>query len=651
MDKKKCLICGKEFTPKVSSKRYCYEQHIVKCSICGNNVNLNKIRTNRLERYLKEGVIFCSQKCSCIYNGNKKFVINNENKIPKLRELVETTNISYTEIAKQLEVTLDFVSSRIKKYNIKRPIKLQQQCKENKNKTISNVKKDLFKDSNYRNRVLSKVRQTCLQRYGYEYNFKDSNEIKKYKQTKYKKYNGNYFSEEQIKRIIENRYNNTTKEQQIFKRRKTKLEKYGNENYINIDKMRNTRLQRYGNPNYVNKEQISKTWNSKTDLEKQKIVNRVKQTKLEKYGDENYTNMEKHRNTLFEKYKVDNATYIYLPTRTVDIITDENKFREYLLNIPYENRTTLNISKDLGLNRTSVLPIYYKHNCIDIPLNNKKSYLEDEVSEIIKSYNIDNVITNTRSVISPYELDIYVPDKKVAIECNGTYWHSTENQKDSKYHYMKSTLCEEKGIRLIHIFEYEWLNERQRPILINIIKNALGINENKIYARKLIIEERESKTLKEFFNKNNIQGFRGGQKAICLVDKNTKEVYMSYIIGKAFFGKGKYDLEIIRGATKLGYTIVGGASKIWDYIIKTYNPNSIVYYIDYNYFNGNSLKNLPDMEFIKTQPGFKNYFIETGEVKNRDPMHHKQITEGYKDGSILQIWNAGTKVYVWNKSK
>ena len=41
-------------------------------------------------------------------------------------------------------------------------------------------------------------------------------------------------------------------------------------------------------------------------------------------------------------------------------------------------------------------------------------------------------ITNDRSVIPPKELDIYIPSLKIAIECNGCYWHSdmkkTKNQ-------------------------------------------------------------------------------------------------------------------------------------------------------------------------------------------------------------------------------
>lgn len=275
------------------------------------------------------------------------------------------------------------------------------------------------------------------------------------------------------------------------------------------------------------------------------------------------------------------------------------------------------------------------------------SNLEKDIYNYVKDICNYDIIRNDRKQIHPQELDIYIPDCNLAIEFNGTYWHSTL-QKDKNYHYNKSRLCEEKGIRLIHIWEYEWNNERQRPILQNIIKNALGINENKIYARKLDIEIRESKSMKDFFNQNNIQGFRGGKFAICLVDKETKECYMSYIIGKAYFGKGKYEYEVIRGATKLGYTVVGGASKIWNYFIKYYNPKSVVYYIDYNYFNGNSLPYL-DLKYVKTQFSFKNYFVETGQVKNRDPLHHKEIKELEEQGLVIPIYNAGTKVYVWQK--
>ena len=376
-----------------------------------------------------------------------------------------------------------------------------------------------------------------------------------------------------------------------------------------------------------------------------------KQTKLERYGDENYNNKEQISITYRKNNTINNPAHNWehIGEENLKIIRDRELFKQFILTIPLEERCIITISEKLNISRSycsTLLNQYdlYKEIQIHRNLSKPQMELQDYISEIYDG----DIIVNTKRIIPPYELDIYIPEKHLAIEYNGNYYHSTANV-DKKVHYNKSIMCEEKGIRLIHIFEYEWNNTRQQPILENIIKSALGVTKT-LYARNLIVEERPSATMKMFFETNNIQGFRGGKTAICLIDKNTKEVYMSYIMGNAFFGKGKYQWEVIRGATKLGYTIVGGASKIWKYFIKKYNPDNCVYYVDYNYFNGKSLKNLPQMEFIETQYSFKNYWVAERKVKNREPLRHKEIKELEEKGLVFPIYNAGTKVYVWNKA-
>ncbi|MBR4316364.1 MAG: hypothetical protein IKP65_05310 [Alphaproteobacteria bacterium] len=71
--------------------------------------------------------------------------------------------------------------------------------------------------------------------------------------------------------------------------------------------------------------------------------------------------------------------------------------------------------------------------------------------DFIKSIYPYDIIENDKTMIKPYELDIYIPEKQVAIEFDGIYWHNEEN-KPKNYHLMKTELCEEKGIHLIHIF-------------------------------------------------------------------------------------------------------------------------------------------------------------------------------------------------------
>ena len=63
----------------------------------------------------------------------------------------------------------------------------------------------------------------------------------------------------------------------------------------------------------------------------------------------------------------------------------------------------------------------------------KKSIGEQEVSRLVSELVSSEVILNSRSIISPYELDMYVPDKGVAIEFNGVYWHTESQGKDESY--------------------------------------------------------------------------------------------------------------------------------------------------------------------------------------------------------------------------
>lgn len=84
-----------------------------------------------------------------------------------------------------------------------------------------------------------------------------------------------------------------------------------------------------------------------------------------------------------------------------------------------------------------------------------KSRAEDVLRQDISTIYKGTIISNTRKVIKPLELDLYLPELKIAVEYNGTYWHSIKNNKNVNYHLNKSLLCRQLGIRLIHIYEFE----------------------------------------------------------------------------------------------------------------------------------------------------------------------------------------------------
>lgn len=74
--------------------------------------------------------------------------------------------------------------------------------------------------------------------------------------------------------------------------------------------------------------------------------------------------------------------------------------------------------------------------------------------------------------------------------------------------------------------------------------------------------------------------------------------------------------------------------------------NSIVYYVDRNYYNGKSMEFLTNVKHLKNQYGFFNYFVETKEMRNRNPHEHQKLKEMEKEGKVLVIGNSGTQVNV-----
>lgn len=110
-----------------------------------------------------------------------------------------------------------------------------------------------------------------------------------------------------------------------------------------------------------------------------------------------------------------------------------------------------------------------------------RSHYEDEIADFISSFYSTKPDVNSRSIIYPFEIDLYYPDKKIAIEFNGTYWHSTKI-KDSDYHYKKFIRCAKSNIILVNIFEFDWVNRKDqiKKYLIDLFNNK----ENEISFNK-----------------------------------------------------------------------------------------------------------------------------------------------------------------------
>lgn len=213
---------------------------------------------------------------------------------------------------------------------------------------------------------------------------------------------------------------------------------------------------------------------------------------------------------------------------------------------------------------------------------NISSQEEKDVIDYIKSIYTGTIITNSKNIISPQELDIYLPDLNIAIEYNGLYWHSEKSGKDKKYHLNKTLQSQSKGIRLIHIFSDEW-NIKQ-DIVKAKLKSILKLSTStKIFARKCEIKEVNIQDKNEFLNKYHIQGSDRSEIKLGLYYNDELEAIMTFSKPRLAIGKTKIKdnlikYELSRYATK--NNIIGGASKLLKYFIKQYKPNYIYSYSD-----------------------------------------------------------------------
>lgn len=78
---------------------------------------------------------------------------------------------------------------------------------------------------------------------------------------------------------------------------------------------------------------------------------------------------------------------------------------------------------------------------------------------------------NDRSVINPFEIDIFVEDGGKAIEFNGVYWHSEEQKTDKNAHLSKLMRCQSKGVSLLQVWEDDW--KLKRPAVECLIEDFL----------------------------------------------------------------------------------------------------------------------------------------------------------------------------------
>lgn len=429
-------------------------------------------------------------------------------------------------------------------------------------------------------------------------------------------------------------------------------------------KIESTNIKRYGtksilsNSDYIkkNKEIILKKYGvdnvAKSDIVKNMTIN----TNIKKYGVRYVT----QSNKVKEKIK---KTNISLGGNKCSIHRCDLKYEIYKIKKNNNYSSLLSKCNDNNIKCLFSIDYYhgvedfiYKFQCLKctrsfkssidngkIPTcpycNNKMTYkssnMEYQVFDYIRNLIKDKLILRSfKSILKKgKELDIYIPDMKLAFEFNGLYWHS-DAFKDKDYHLTKTLQCNNKGIRLIHIFEDEWLKKQQ--IVKNKIKNALCLVTQSIDIDNCQVKEISDDLSSKFLKKYHIGGDVYSDIQLGLFYNNRIISVMTFkTVHDSLYDYKRFDYELRRFCTIPSFKILGAENKMISYF-KTKFHGSIITYVDKRWSNGKNYKKLGFIKLKNQQPDY--FFI----------MNRSRCDKSYfdSDATYHKVYDCGKNVFL-----
>ena len=261
---------------------------------------------------------------------------------------------------------------------------------------------------------------------------------------------------------------------------------------------------------------------------------------------------ESFKSTMMDRYGELNWKRIDMPRQRwqVETLASKDKliaFIKQLENSLGHRVTYTDLANKLDTSYRAITSRVYEYgikNSIDVGGN--RSIKENELYMNLKSSNNCNILNNVRDTIPSCELDIYIPDSRIAVEFNGSFWHSDAKKDNPRYHQRKSILAAQNNIRLIHIYEFEYARGRDkvRDWINYFIRydKCTDINGNTVNITSIDI-------VNKFLSENNIETVTAKDAYACLGCTYNNELYAVVVVNKRTDGS----YEITNYTSKIGY--------------------------------------------------------------------------------------------------
>ena len=374
-------------------------------------------------------------------------------------------------------------------------------------------------------------------------------------------------------------------------------------------------------------------------------TDRFKTTMVEKYGVTNPGQIESNKITRSKKksntyicQKIQEVKEQYVPLFDINLFSgvhEPSKWKCLSCGTEFEQKNMA----------------YQELNCVlCFPTKNfGKSKLEVDFLDWISTLTAMAVYSKNRSQLKKRELDIWLPDLKLAIEICGSYWHNDQHL-EKNYHQEKLFMCNERGIKLLTLFDFDL---KKKHIIEGLIKNNLHLEPVRIPARKCQISPITSSQAVEF---NNVHHLRGHAPA----SHHYGMFFQDELVAVSSWSKPRYtktaQLELIRLCSRS--PIQGLLGKMTHHVSRDLGINTIISYVDLRYGDGRSYLASGYSYVTTTKPGYwyvdgnlqcfhRSSFMKKNLAKY--PNYHESKTEfdimdelGYN-----RICDCGNKLFQW----
>lgn len=645
-----CEECGKPFETNNGMQKFCNAIHYRKCEICGN-----LFEVTRYHLTAKDAKRTCSRKCATELRKRTNIAIYggvSPSSSKQVQAKKEQTNLDRYGVKHAAQS--DVFKSKTRQTNLKRyGAEYYSQTDESKQKMS-----DRWKDTNYANSIKEKTQHTNLMRYG-TVSVLSNDTIRAKARKTYKAKTGyeSPLSNPQVRNQIKN----------------TNIDRLGAayplQNKSILAKTKQTNLERYGQTNPMQNEQVQR---------------KAQQTCLDRYGNKCFLQSEqgkaitkqsiqdKYGETYFSQSKDWKASRMLDPSKVDNLIAFRADPKKFISAYFDETPSIKQLSQILGIHENSVGQLAIEFGIQD-QLKYVYSYMEDEVVKLLETIKPNiKIERNTHRIITPKEIDIFLPEYSIGIECNPTSTHNstidtfTGCQSNIKYDYHKnkSDLCEDKGVFLFHIFGYEW--SYRKNIIESMLRNLLAENTYKFYARKLDVREVSYSDARMFLNTNHRQGNSSSSIRVGLYSGDELVSLMTFGKMRSTIGTDNSDLsdcwELVRFCNKLNTSVVGGASKLFKHFITMYEPNRIRSFSDRAHTRGNLYSILGFNEIRRSDPNYMWVDLKTDKAYHRINAQKQNIKKFLNDDNVnlsdserkimpehgfVQVFDSGTITWEW----